>query len=493
MTYFQNRLDGGVSNRLELDRIQALPARRPPRRFPTIEQQIAIVENADVAAARAGRRAPIARDAWPPTNAAAGDSGRPAGVAARAAARRRRRPSRCSSRPTPTSAPPRRCSIPTISLTGFLGGVSGDLTTFLGGDGARLVARRRSAAADLPGAAASSRNLEAAQARFDAALAEYQKAALNGYREVANALVTIQKLARGARCSASAASTALQDASDLAALALRLRPRQLHRDPDRRSGSLPAAAAAGADARRRAAGTRRTLPRARRRLAAVAEDNDTDGRRSKKLKSKQYEKELTQAAGASCACCRIGSRQKGLRVIVIFEGRDAAGKGGTIKAITERVSPRVFRLVALPAPSDREKSQMYMQRYMQHFPAAGEIVIFDRSWYNRAGVERVMGFCTDEQYEAFPRDLPEVREVHRRRRHHPDQVLARGQQQGAGAAVQGAHRRSAAAVEAEPDGSAVARQVVRVLARARRDAQGDRHAASRPGTSSGPTTRSARG
>jgi polyphosphate kinase 2 len=86
---------------------------------------------------------------------------------------------------------------------------------------------------------------------------------------------------------------------------------------------------------------------------------------------------------------------------IVFEGRDAAGKGGTIKAITERVSPRVFRLVALPAPSDREKTQMYMQRYIQHFPAAGEIVIFDRSWYNRAGVERVMGFCTDEQYQRF--------------------------------------------------------------------------------------------
>ena len=87
-------------------------------------------------------------------------------------------------------------------------------------------------------------------------------------------------------------------------------------------------------------------------------------------------------------------KYKGLRVIVLFEGRDAAGKGGAIRAITERVSPRVFRLVALPAPSDREKSQIYIQRYMHHFPAAGEIVIFDRSWYNRAGVEHVMGFCT---------------------------------------------------------------------------------------------------
>ena len=97
----------------------------------------------------------------------------------------------------------------------------------------------------------------------------------------------------------------------------------------------------------------------------------------------------------------LGEGRRACASIVVFEGRDAAGKGGTIKAITERVSPRVFRLVALPAPSDREKSQMYMQRYMQHFPAAGEIVIFDRSWYNRAGVEHVMGFCTDEQYERF--------------------------------------------------------------------------------------------
>jgi polyphosphate kinase 2 len=101
-------------------------------------------------------------------------------------------------------------------------------------------------------------------------------------------------------------------------------------------------------------------------------------------------------------------KHKGLRAIVIFEGRDGAGKGGTIRAITERVSPRVFRVVALPAPSDREKSQMYMQRYMAHFPGAGEIVIFDRSWYNRAGVEHVMGFCTKEQHERFLEICPEV-------------------------------------------------------------------------------------
>jgi polyphosphate kinase 2 len=97
---------------------------------------------------------------------------------------------------------------------------------------------------------------------------------------------------------------------------------------------------------------------------------------------------------------------KGLKVCIVFEGRDGAGKGGTIKALTERVSPRVFRVVALPAPTEREKSQMYIQRYIRHFPAAGEVVIFDRSWYNRAGVERVMGFCTPEQTAAFLKVVP---------------------------------------------------------------------------------------
>ena len=98
---------------------------------------------------------------------------------------------------------------------------------------------------------------------------------------------------------------------------------------------------------------------------------------------------------------------KGLKVCIVFEGRDGAGKGGTIKALTERVSPRVFRVIALPAPTEREKSQMYGQRYLPHLPAAGEVVIFDRSWYNRAGVERVMGFCTDEEYQEFLRSCPE--------------------------------------------------------------------------------------
>jgi polyphosphate kinase len=120
----------------------------------------------------------------------------------------------------------------------------------------------------------------------------------------------------------------------------------------------------------------------------------------KSINRKQYEKELRRLQAELCKL-QDWVRYKGLRVIVIFEGRDAAGKGGTIRAITERVSPRIFRVVALPAPSDREKSQMYMQRYMSHFPAAGEIVIFDRSWYNRTGVEYVMGFCTKEQHHRF--------------------------------------------------------------------------------------------
>ena len=126
----------------------------------------------------------------------------------------------------------------------------------------------------------------------------------------------------------------------------------------------------------------------------------------KKLKRKKYEKELGRLQEKLCIL-QDWVKEKGLRVVIVFEGRDAAGKGGTIKAITERVSPRIFRLIALPAPSDREKSQMYVQRYIQHFPAAGEVVIFDRSWYNRAGVERVMGFCTDEQYERFMKITPE--------------------------------------------------------------------------------------
>jgi polyphosphate kinase len=137
----------------------------------------------------------------------------------------------------------------------------------------------------------------------------------------------------------------------------------------------------------------------------TAKEKNNNG--EKRLKRKRYEKELRRLQAELCKL-QDWVKYKGLRIMVVFEGRDAAGKGGTIRAITERVSPRIFRLVALPAPADREKSQMYMQRYMTHFPAAGEIVIWDRSWYNRAGVEHVMGFCSKEQYKTFLKLCPTV-------------------------------------------------------------------------------------
>ena len=125
------------------------------------------------------------------------------------------------------------------------------------------------------------------------------------------------------------------------------------------------------------------------------------------MKRAEYEKELHKLQVRLCHL-QAWVKEKGLRIVIIFEGRDGAGKGGTIRAITERLSPRVFRVVALPAPSDREKSQVYMQRYIQHFPTAGEIVIFDRSWYNRAGVEHVMGFCTPEEHRRFLALCPQI-------------------------------------------------------------------------------------
>jgi len=126
-----------------------------------------------------------------------------------------------------------------------------------------------------------------------------------------------------------------------------------------------------------------------------------------KLKRKAYEKEMAKLHVELVKLQRWVTHE-GLRVVIVFEGRDAAGKGGTIKRIRERVSPRVFQHVALPKPTEREKSEIYFQRYMAHFPAAGEVVIFDRSWYNRAGVEHVMGFCTDTQYEEFLKNTPDI-------------------------------------------------------------------------------------
>ncbi len=125
------------------------------------------------------------------------------------------------------------------------------------------------------------------------------------------------------------------------------------------------------------------------------------------MKRAKYERELGKLQVRLCHL-QQWVKEKGLRVVIVFEGRDGAGKGGTIRALTERLSPRTFRVVALPAPSDREKTQVYMQRYLQHFPAAGEVVIFDRSWYNRAGVERVMGFCTEKQHKSFLKNCPEI-------------------------------------------------------------------------------------
>jgi polyphosphate kinase 2 len=126
-----------------------------------------------------------------------------------------------------------------------------------------------------------------------------------------------------------------------------------------------------------------------------------------RMKTKEYEREMRRLHGELVAM-QEWVKATGAKICVVFEGRDTAGKGGTIKRITERVSPRVFRVVALAAPTERERSQMYIQRYIKHFPAAGEVVIFDRSWYNRAGVERVMGFCTPEQTERFLEQAPAV-------------------------------------------------------------------------------------
>ena len=211
-----------------------------------------------------------------------------------------------------------------------------------------------------------------------------------------------------------------------------------------------------------------------------------------KMKRKLYEKELRKLQ-VELSYVQDWVKEKGQRTIILFEGRDAAGKGGTIKAITERVSPRVFRVVALPAPSDREKTQMFLQRYIEHFPAAGEIVIFDRSWYNRAGVENVMGFAGEKEVERFLSLCPGNREIHHRRGHHTDQILARGRAGRAGATLFCAHQRSASTMETQSDGSGIVPALVRLFAGARRDAGRDRQSTTRPGISSDRTTRGADG
>src|SRR5215475_9340510 len=168
---------------------------------------------------------------------------------------------------------------------------------------------------------------------------------------------------------------------------------------------------------RRATTDRRRIPMGngkkekKREGARAAEENGHEPEKSgatavaEELTNKAYEKELRRLH-VELVKLQEWVKAKGQKVCIVFEGRDGAGKGGTIKAMTERVSPRVFRVIALPAPSEREKSQLYAQRYIPHLPAAGEIVIFDRSWYTRAGVERVMGFCTEEQVEKLLKGLP---------------------------------------------------------------------------------------
>ena len=158
------------------------------------------------------------------------------------------------------------------------------------------------------------------------------------------------------------------------------------------------------------------------------------------MKRKEYEAEL-RTLHAELVAMQEWVKAAGAKICVVFEGRDTAGKGGTIKAITDKVSPRVFRVVALPSPTEREKSQMYLQRYVPHLPAAGEVVIFDRSWYNRAGVERVMGFCTEEQAQRFLAMAPGRRAGDGRLGDHPPQVLARGRRGGADQAPPEPHRR----------------------------------------------------
>jgi polyphosphate kinase len=151
-----------------------------------------------------------------------------------------------------------------------------------------------------------------------------------------------------------------------------------------------------------------------RKTASSPSGSDSAGKRLAqqlpKLERKKFESAL-EKLHVELVKLQLWVKHKGLKVAIIFEGRDAAGKGGIIKRITERVSPRVFRVIALPAPTEREKSQMYIQRYVSHLPAAGEVVIFDRSWYNRPLVERVMGFCTEEQAQYFLRMCPEVEDA----------------------------------------------------------------------------------
>ena len=192
------------------------------------------------------------------------------------------------------------------------------------------------------------------------------------------------------------------------------------------------------------------------------------------MKTKEYEREM-RACRASWWPCRSGSRPPGAKVCIVFEGLDSAGKGGTIRRITERTSPRVFKHIALPTPTEREKSQMYIQRYIAHFPSAGEVAIFDRSWYNRAGVEPVMGYCTPEQTERFLEQVPAVEKAMVDNGIILIKYWLNVSVDGADPAAREPDRGPAQDLEALPDGPEVLQPSLRLLPGPRRDVRRDRH------------------
>ena len=222
------------------------------------------------------------------------------------------------------------------------------------------------------------------------------------------------------------------------------------------------------------------LPAGQTQLAVdEAEDKGSNaiGAAQPKMSAKKYE---TLLAGLQIELVKLQNWvvHEGLRVAILFEGRDAAGKGGTIKRITESLNPRVARVVALPAPTEREKTQWYFQRYVAHLPAAGEIVIFDRSWYNRSGVERVMGFCTEEEYREFLRTCPEFERMLTRSGLHLIKYWFSVSNEEQERRFQGRITDPDEALEAEPDGPPFAEAVGRVFPGQGRDVQRHRHQAS---------------
>ena len=189
--------------------------------------------------------------------------------------------------------------------------------------------------------------------------------------------------------------------------------------------------------------------------------NDTSIAR-KSLERKAYEREL-ERLHVELVKLQEWVKTSGAKICILFEGRDGAGKGGTIKAITERVSPRTFHVIALSAPTEREKSQMYIQRYLRHLPAGGEIVIFDRSWYNRAGVERVMEFCTEKEAQTFLNAVPSVEKAIVDFGSDSSEVLAGGEPGGTDAAFGGAHQGRQKNLEAVTDGPEILQPLARLL------------------------------